>query len=154
MIHLQICYNILLRPVRRGSRTEMPIGERDCGVGEGRRLHYLTLVLALPLPLLWASVLSVILSWFTELLELICTKCISTLWYHTVVPCHSLLCHLSVYSFYCLGTCLVLRFPVLSYLDSPGTPIAVLGFCPVLMGMESWWRRDTGPLPGLLCLPA
>lgn len=45
--------------MRRGSRTEMPIDERNCGVGEGRRLHYLTLVIALPPLLLRASVLSV-----------------------------------------------------------------------------------------------
>lgn len=48
--------------MRRGSRTETSIDERDCGVGEGRKLHYLTLVIVLPQPLLRASVLSVILS--------------------------------------------------------------------------------------------
>lgn len=119
----------------------MSIDERNCGVGEERRLHYLTLVVALPPLLLRASVLSVchfVLAYRASGTHLY-KVCFHPLESHScpdiiLFPRHSLLCHLSVYSFYCLGTCHVLRFPVLSYLDSPGTPIAVLGFCPVLMG--------------------
>lgn len=141
----------------KGIQDRNAYGWERLWVREGRRrLHYLSLVIALPLPLLRPPVLSALLSWFTELLEHIRTKCMSTLWNpqpYTVVqtyfPCHSC-CASSVYSHSVV-------LALVRYRDSLFFPAwtvwAVLGFCPVMVGIELWWRRGTGPLPRLLYPP-